>query len=289
MNLAGLETLVTIQRVGSFSRAASIRNMTLSALSMQMKSLEHELGIGLFDRSFRPPRLTPLGQQVAADASKVVEAQALLRARCVPSDQLLGALRIGFVPSMAARVLPRFLQAVADQAPMATIQFSSGLSEDLCAMVRTGQLDAALVTEIPEATHDLHTDKMALEEMVVVAPRDGTASTLAELSQGGTFFHFKPQSGIGRLIAGYCKQMNFEPADTIVLDHIETIVSCVSASLGYSLLPRPDVVHYGGDLVRFFSCLPTPVHRRLSLVSRDDSLTSHWRPHLVRLLASSFG
>ena len=53
MNLTALKSLVRIDQVSSFSKAAELENMTLSALSMQMKTLESQLGVALFDRAFR--------------------------------------------------------------------------------------------------------------------------------------------------------------------------------------------------------------------------------------------
>lgn len=288
MQTAALETLVTISRVGSFSRAADLRNMTLSALSMQMKALEHELDVTLFDRSFRPPRLTPMGARLAHDALRVVEAETALRARCAPQGRLAGTIQIGFVQSAAARILPEFLRQATQIAPEAAFRFSSALSETLCEQVRQGRLDAALVTEIADATFDLHSDPLAREEMVIVAPAARETPQLTDLPGGMRFIHFMPRSGIGRLIAQYLREMNLETGEPIVLDSIEAIVNCVRKGLGYSLVPRPDVLHYGADAVRHFSCTPAPVYRRLSLVTRTGALTDLWRPHLRGLLADSF-
>ena len=284
MQTAALETLVTISRVGSFSRAAELRNMTLSALSMQMKTLEQELEVSLFDRAFRPPRLTPTGAQVAQDALRVVEAEAALRARCAPHGRLTGTIQIGFVQSAAARILPDFLRRATEEAPEAVLRFTSALSETLCEQVRQGQLDAAVVTEIADATADLHSDALAREEMVIVAPAARETPHLTDLPGGMRFIHFMPRSGIGRLIAQYLRDMNLETRDPIVLDNIESIVTCVRNGLGYSLLPHPDALRYGGGSVRYFSCTPAPVFRRLSLVTRSDALTDHWRAPLRDLL-----
>lgn len=182
MQISAFETLVTIAQHGSFSRSAEIRNMTLSAVSMQMKSLEEELGATLFDRRYRPPKLTPLGIRVAQDAKTIVNAYSVLKSRVVPTDQLTGTYRVGFVPSAAARILPRFLGSAAQLAPKAMLNTNTGLSENLCEQVRNGQLEAAIVTEIADATVDLCCETLIREEMVVAAPLDSKAKGLAELS-----------------------------------------------------------------------------------------------------------
>ncbi|KMW57625.1 Transcriptional regulator, LysR family [Candidatus Rhodobacter oscarellae] len=287
MQINALETLVVVRREASFSRAAQVRNMTLSAVSMQMKALEEALGVPLFDRGFRPPKLTPLGQQVAKDAVAVVEAHAVLRARCAPSDVLRGLLRIGFVPSIAARVLPEFLRIAARKAPAAQFELTTGLSETLSDGVRQGRLDAAVVTEIAEAGAGLQSDRLVQEEMVVIAPQRAVAQTLVDLSRALPFLHFIPSSGIGKLIARYGREMGLSPSQVINLDSIEAIVRCVQNGLGYSLLPKPDALRYGDDGVQVFPCAPERLYRDVALVSRADQITATWQPRLLALLGES--
>ena len=284
MQISALETLATIDRERSFVRTAEVRNMTLSAVSMQMKALEKELGTALFDRSFRPPKLTPLGQQVARDARAISETYSVMRARCLPSGELSGALRIGFVPSTAARMLPDFLERATRAAPKARLELTTGLSENLCDDVRHGRLDAGIVTDIADATHDLHIELLRREEMVVAAPETTDARALADLAETLPFIHFVPSSGIGKLIARYSRQMDLAPRDVLTLDSIEAIVRCVRNGIGYALLPRPDVARYGGDQVRIFPCAPEPLYRDIALATREDVLAETWRPPLLELL-----
>ncbi|WP_170760889.1 LysR family transcriptional regulator [Ruegeria lacuscaerulensis] len=284
MQISAFETLVAIAQHSSFSRTAEIRNMTLSAVSMQMKSLEEELGASLFDRRYRPPKLTPLGIRVAQDARTIVDAFSVLKSRCVSTGELTGAYRIGFVPSAGARILPNFLRTAKQLAPKAMFHTSTGLSETLCEQVRTGQLDAAVVTEISDATFELCCETLIRDEMVVAAPLPSKAGGLIELSQTHPFLHFIPSSGIGKLIAQYCDQMQLKSSDVIILDSIEAIVNCVKNGIGYALLPKADVIRYGADQVLVLPCEPQPLFRNISLVTREDALTETWRPKLKSLL-----
>ncbi|MFA3920527.1 LysR family transcriptional regulator [Ruegeria sp. 2012CJ15-1] len=287
MQISAFETLVAIAQHSSFSRTAEVRNMTLSAVSMQMKSLEEELGATLFDRRYRPPKLTPLGVRVTQDAKTIVDAYSVLKSRCVPTDQLTGTYRIGFVPSAAARILPLFLGTAEQLAPKARLNTSTGLSENLCEQVRNGQLDAAIVTEIADATVELCCETLVREEMVVAAPLDSKAKGLAELSATHPFLHFIPSSGIGKLIAQYLDQMQLKSKGVITLDSIEAIVNCVKNGIGYALLPKTDVLRYGADQVLVLPCKPQPLFRNISLVTREDALTEIWRPKLKTLLEAS--
>ena len=289
MQIAALKTLLAISRIGSFSRTAELQNMTLSALSMQMKALETELDVSLFDRSFRPPKLTPIGRLVAEGAFKVVDAEANLRLHCANRDQITGTLQMGFIPTMAVRILPHFLGVAKVDAPEANFEIVTDLSENLCSMVRHGQLDAALVTGVPEAWDELNNSVIAQEELVVVVPASCETTDLRSMDRDQTFFHFRPHSGIGKLIERYCEEMEIGKQEVVWLDSIEAIMNCVVQGLGYSFLPRPDVERYGREKVRIVDLGDMAPFRQLSLVTRSDAVSGLWRPHLKALLHSCFG
>jgi DNA-binding transcriptional LysR family regulator len=147
MQTRSLKTLTHIAKVGSFAKAAEHLNMTLSALSMQMKSLENELGVTLFDRSVRPPRMTPIGRAIVAEAIPMLACEDKLIEICKPGTALVGKFRLGFVTSAAVRLLPDFIELANENAPQATFDFETGLSKDLQSKVMNGLLDAAVVTD----------------------------------------------------------------------------------------------------------------------------------------------
>lgn len=101
-----LRTLVKISQAGSFAQAAGQLGITLSTLSMQMKALETELGVALFDRNHRPPRLTPLAVSVVEQATAMLRHEDQMVELCRPSDTLVGHFKLGFVTTAAVRLLP---------------------------------------------------------------------------------------------------------------------------------------------------------------------------------------
>ena len=99
MQTRSLNTLATISRVESFATAAEQLGATLSTVSMQMKALEIELNAQLFDRTFRPPKLTPLGRRIAELAEELIRLQTKLVKSCQSSNKLIGRFRLGFIPT----------------------------------------------------------------------------------------------------------------------------------------------------------------------------------------------
>lgn len=284
MNLTALKSLVRIHQVSSFTKAAELENVTLSALSMQMKALEDQLGRPLFDRSFRPPQLTPLGRKLAVQAANVVAAQNTFAQMAEASDALTGHYRIGFIPSASVRLLPAFLGHVRDHQPAASFEVSSGLSEDLSEAVRLGVLDAALVTRVAKTAPALGLHHIASEEMVFAAPAQQSDIVLSDLPRQLPFVHFRPSSGIGQLIQQALVQFNHEPDQIIVLDSVEAAMECVKAGLGYTLLPRPDVQRCADARVRMVPWDDLLIQRELVLAVHSNNADTDWAHALARIL-----
>ena len=275
MQTRSLRTLVRVSKIGSFARAAEQLNMTLSALSMQMKALESELGVDLFDRSVRPPRLTPMGRAIVEKAIPLLEREDSLLNVCRPTDTLVGHFRIGFVTTAAVRLLPGFLKGAKRHAPDATFSFETGLSRALQDKVVSGQLDAAVVTDADGVPDTLAEMPLSEEPFVFAAHQDLLAGGLPGLLARHPFLHFMPDTGIGKLIAA---EMSRHPrdkgAETIVLDNLEAIMECVATGLGFTLLPEPDVERYRTkDVVAVHA--PKSFRRKLVLVvMRNSTLAS---------------
>lgn len=275
MQTRALRTLVKIGQVGSFVQSAEHLGMTLSAVSMQMKALEAELGVALFDRSVRPPRLTPVAAAVVTEAQALLAREDRLVDLCRPSDTLVGQYKLGFVTTAAVRLLPAFLKAAQDIAPMASFEIETGLSAALQEKVLTGQIDAAVLTDADGLPPRLSSRLLRTEPFVFAAHDDLMADGIEGLMSRQTFFHFMPDTGIGKLIArAMLTQYRPDIARTIVLDDLESIMECVAGGLGFTLLPVPDVRRY---LTRRVKTLPAPVglERKLVLaVLRDGGMAA---------------
>lgn len=288
MQIRTLETLVEIFTVKSFSKAAELQNLSLSALSMQMKALEEELGAALFDRSFRPPQFTPLGNAVVQQAKKVLFEQYQLINLCGADQPLTGNFRLGIIQSASVRILPNFFSRAETQAPKAKFEFTSGLSQNLSQAVLEGQLDAAIVTrvELDADSAGLRYDVIASEIMAVATPREYENAGLKELTDNLTFIHFTPTSGIGRLISRALEDIPLQPARTIILDSVEAAVGCVKADLGFTILPQNDILRYGEGEVSLRNIDSPTMVRDLAVVTRSDEHSDHWRNAMIDLIAT---
>ncbi|MEM9029793.1 MAG: LysR family transcriptional regulator [Pseudomonadota bacterium] len=281
-----LTTLIAVADSGSFARAAQACNMTLSAVSMQMKALEVELDAHLFDRSFRPPKLTPLGRRVSEEARRVIAAHDDVLRLCQAPGTLKGDFRIGFVMTSSVRLLQGFLARSGTEFPDARFAIETGLSDDLLARVAEGALDAAIITggeDLPRGTRET---VLAHEELVYCLPLGAEKWPITACMDKLTFIHFMPQAGIGRLIARHLAAGNLTPRDTIVLDTVEAVAECVRSGVGFGILPKPDVLRYARGEIHLRALSRGKTMRTVVLVTRAGTAADAGAETLAKALAA---
>ncbi|NRB31458.1 MAG: LysR family transcriptional regulator [Rhizobiaceae bacterium] len=280
-----MKTLLKISQVQSFALAAEHLNMTLSAVSMQMKNLEEQLDASLFDRKFRPPKLTPLGLAVAEKAQAVVDAEQKLMDLCHRIDHLTGRYRVGFVSTASARLLPSFLTNALRRAPDAKFDFETGLSEQLEEKVFNGQLDAAVITVSGQTDDRLKVDVLLEERLVFAAPKSLGPLGLKAMMLVAPFLHFMPSTGIGKLIAQeMARSGDGMMHSKLVLDNVEAIMECVKEGVGFTLLPEPDVMRLADNKVAIMYPEDSGLMRQLALVTLPDGPTASSTEALKSLL-----
>lgn len=280
MNLQFYRTLIAVAELESFSQAAKRLNMTLSAVSMQMKVLERELGVQIFDRAVRPPALTPLGRGIVEEARSVLAAQDKLVDLTQRKDAALqGEYRVGFIATASVRLLPGFLALATRQAPHVRFTVTTGLSESLQRQVADRQLDSAVVTRSDADLPNLTYTNLRTEDLVYALPKGLRGQTIKRCFEQRPFILFTPNSGIGRLVSNHLVSRGSRPVSTMILDSVEAIMECVNANIGFTALPRPDVERYAAKDIEILPMEGKPPTRKIALASaqsglRDDEVTA---------------
>ena len=129
----------------NFTRAAERLGVSQQVLSEQIRRLEDELGLQVFDRTTRQVRVTSHGRQILDEARAVVGAADALRdrARRLASAQA-GAVRLGYSRSTAFDTAPRLVSAVTEARPELRVEVREVPSRQLPQAVRDGDVDVAL-------------------------------------------------------------------------------------------------------------------------------------------------
>ncbi|MEV5975739.1 LysR family transcriptional regulator [Streptomyces sp. NPDC052114] len=151
MELRQLEYFVAVAEEGGFARAAGRIGIVQSAVSRQVRLLESEWGVTLFERSTRHVRLSGAGERLLPEARAVLAAAG--RTRRVAADLAGGArgvLRLGTVQGPGGRMYG-VLDALAGRAPELQVVLRRLPPAERLAAVRTGELDAAFVRAVRAA------------------------------------------------------------------------------------------------------------------------------------------
>ncbi|WP_114313850.1 hydrogen peroxide-inducible genes activator [Thermus caldifontis] len=144
MTLDRLRYLVALMEEKSFTRAAERVYLTQPALSVQIRKLEEELGVSLFDR--RQGRPTEMGEKVAAQARRVLEEVARIKALARGEEGVFqGPFRIGVIPTLAPYLLPKLLPRISQRYPALEVSVQEELTPGILQGLQEGRLDAGLV------------------------------------------------------------------------------------------------------------------------------------------------
>jgi DNA-binding transcriptional LysR family regulator len=144
MELYQLRSFAAVAELGHVTRAAERLHISQPALSAQIKALEDELEVALFERTSSGMVLTTAGRRLLAEAEKVLTAAQALRAQAhALKGALAGTVRIGTVSDPAFIRIGQFLNAAVERHPLLQVELHQEVSGDAFEQVRRGELDAS--------------------------------------------------------------------------------------------------------------------------------------------------
>lgn len=237
METRQLRTLVTIAENRSFAKAADIVGRTPSAVSQQIQGLEEEFGAELFDRSARPPKLTPQGLQVVEMARGILrledDAKTSLR-----GDRIAGTLMLGSVRSSALNLLPLAIVRMRSRFPDLKISLRVSLSSTLIADLASGRLDAAVVAEHVGFPPALRWSPFLKEPLWLIAPEGTVPRDPIRLLNAEPYVRFRSTVPLANMIDTEISRLGVVTRDIAEIDTIGSIVTCVRQGLGISIVPH---------------------------------------------------
>jgi DNA-binding transcriptional LysR family regulator len=244
----------------SFRKAAEALHLSQPAVSQQIRSLEEEAGVRLFDRGSSDGHgsqiaLTEAGRVLLGYAATAAETmEAARRSLAALGDRVSGELRLGASTTVAQYVLPRILGAFLRQYPQVRLSVVSGNTERIAEAVAERRVALGII-EGPAMRRDVKTERMIEDEMVlIVAPghpwaRPGAGSrsgarlgklAAAELTTAPMLMRERG-SGSRRVVERALRKAGIPLRSLRVameLDSTEAIISGVEAELGVGFVSR---------------------------------------------------
>lgn len=147
MELRNIKTFARIAEVGSFTRVATELGYTQSAVTMQVKQLERELGCVLFERLGRSVRLTPEGERLLPVANRMLQAADEASRIAQKPGEVSGTLRIGVSDSLLVGVLAPVLSELSRTYPRVCASTHQQMPDEQFAMLRRNDIDVLLLLD----------------------------------------------------------------------------------------------------------------------------------------------
>lgn len=172
MTLTELRYIVTLAQEQHFGRAADRCHVSQPTLSIAVKKLEDELGVALFERTKTRVQPTPLGEQIVAQAHRVLEQTAAIKDIAdAGKDQLSSPLAVGAIFTIGPYLLPQFIPHLQKLASHMPLYVEEGYTATLGKKLRNGELDVIIVA-LPFSEPDVVAQPLFDESFVVLMPHD---------------------------------------------------------------------------------------------------------------------
>jgi DNA-binding transcriptional LysR family regulator len=245
MELRHLRYFVAVAEELHFGRAAARVRIAQPPLSQQIRQLEQELGVTLFNRTKRRVTLTPAGAAFLGEAERVLaQAERAVHTAQRAGRGEIGRLAVAFVPSADLDILPRLLRAWVPRFPHVELELHTMLPDQQTAALRDGRAEVGLL-RLPIDDTGLVVESIRREPLVAVLPARHPLARQARVKvaelRGDAMILFPRHvaPGYRELFDSVCRRAGFVPRVAHETESIQTNLGLVAGGLGVTLMPEP--------------------------------------------------
>jgi DNA-binding transcriptional LysR family regulator len=280
MELRHLRYFVAVAEELHFRRAAERLYVAQPAVSEQVRKLEAELGVRLFDRTHRSVSLTAPGAALLEEARRVLhQADVAQRAARDAGRRELGRLRVGYLADALPPAVPKALSHFRNAAPGIEVAMESGRPLQLIDDVRQGRLDICVVS-LPAPVTGLRVMSLGDDVGVATLPEPHALSREPEIEPrriADSPLLLLPRvanSAFHDSVISCWREAGLTATPVEMPEpQVEHLLLAVAAGGGIGVLPAAAAARHNLPGVRFVPLSPAPA-TEVAAVTRDESSTS---------------
>jgi DNA-binding transcriptional LysR family regulator len=255
VELRQIRSFLSVAETLHFGRTAELIHLSQPALSLQIRALEEEVGVRLFERNRRKTTLTAAGFAFRDDAAAaLLQLEEGIRRARLAANGKLGRLRIGFISLAGSEIVPDIVRQFRKSNPEIEFSLRNILTAEQVQMLETGSLDIGFLGPIGEHPA-LDVVTVHRQRFVLVVP---SSHKLAKRKRvrlrevAGQDFVMPERTYSPRfhdLIFGILRDARIVPNVSQTAAEIPTLISLVDSGMGITILPASAVKHSVASVV----------------------------------------
>jgi len=247
MDLRHLRYFVAVAEEQNITRAALRLHVSQPPLSRQIRKLEEDLGVALFNREAKAVRLTEAGRVFLTEARIILQgAQEAVELVKDVAEGKRGQINVGYAPSLTFEVLPLALRYFRESNPAVRVQLHDLSTQEMLRGLRDGKLHAALLVQVPpKALTGLVFEKLQ-HQLICVAMHRAHPLARARLvklehvaKERLVAFTLADYPEHQALIADLFAPLNRSPQIVEEHDSITSLIAAVESGRGVAVIAQP--------------------------------------------------
>jgi LysR family hydrogen peroxide-inducible transcriptional activator len=288
VNLRDLRYLVAVAEHRHFGRAAEACFVSQPTLSTQIKKLEEELGVTLIERTRRQVLLTPVGEQVVAQAARVLREVGRITSIAEEyADPFGGEFRLGVIPTVAPYLLPKILAPMRKAFPALKIQLTEGQTAVISQLLKEGDLDAVILA-LPLEEENVVEQRLYSEPFFMTVsrqhPKAGRKTVTVDDLGDEEVLLLEDGHCLRDQALEVCNSHNAVENTNFRATSLETLRQMVAADVGITLMPELAVPAKPTAGIRYIPFRGEIPHRDIGLCWRKSSSREPLLKELAALL-----
>jgi len=288
MNIRDLKYIITVAKEQHFARAAAKVFVSQPTLSMQIKKVEDELGVEIFERSNKSFLITKTGEKIIKKAEIILrEIDEIKNIAKNSQDPFSSELRIGAFPTLAPYFFPKVIGKIHKKFPKLKLYLIEEKTEILIERLKNGELDAAILAS-PIMEDEFENKKIFSEEFLLATSKKHPFAKLKKIHKkdlkNQKLMLLEEGHCLRKQALEFCSLINGFESEEFRASSLETLRQMVEIDAGITLIPQ--IAIKKDDRISYVKIIHAP-SREIGIYFRRSASNKNLIQEVYKIIASS--